>query len=198
MMRFLRICAAVVLLCISAISPSYVLAQDQPAPTVSVPTQTTGTTITTTAPVSNDTTISVGTIAGQVLTWVLAAFAVPIGGFIVQLLYKLAAKAGVTLDDARRERLQEIVENGLHLAAASVSKDLNGKIPLAVKSQVLAQVVAYTQMHGADTLKALGLEPQGILAVDAIKARTEKALADPTVPVTIAPSTTAPLPSRPL
>ena len=43
-----------------------------------------------TVPPPSDTTISIGTIAGQILTWIAAAFAVPIGGLLVAWLLKLA------------------------------------------------------------------------------------------------------------
>jgi hypothetical protein len=42
--------------------------------------------------------------------------------------------------------------------------------------------VAYVQDHGADAIKTLGLDPQSGAAVEAIKARIETAIADPTIP----------------
>lgn len=159
-----------------------------PAPPVVVPTAAPNTQITTTAPVTSDTTISIGTLAGQVLTWILAVFSVPIGGFVVQIVAKYAAKIGVDLDDTRRERLQEIVVNGLHAAAANIPKSIDGKLPFDVKSKLMADTIRYTQAHGADTLKKLGLKPDSANAQEAITARAEVALADPAVPISMAPA----------
>src|ERR1700731_3322155 len=46
-------------------------------------------TVQTTGPVTADTTISVGTLAGQVLTWAAAAFSVPIGSLLTVWLVRL-------------------------------------------------------------------------------------------------------------
>lgn len=205
-MKLLRISAAFALYCALATAPifafsqsidrsitPYAVAQATPAPApVAVPAPSAGTTITTTAPVNSDTTVSVGTIAGQVLTWILAAFAVPIGGFVVLVLSKFAAGVGFSLDDARRARLQEIVVTGLHAGAAVLTRNFDGKIPINLKSTLLANTVRYVQEHGADTLKALGLDPTSPEAVAAIQARAERALADPAVPVAVSPAPTVP------
>src|ERR1700681_1817628 len=69
-------------------------------------------TVTTTGPVSSETTISIGTLAGQVLTWVMAVFGVPIGTLATAILWKVLKRIGVSLTDASRARLQEIIVNG--------------------------------------------------------------------------------------
>jgi uncharacterized membrane protein YgcG len=161
------------------------------APAAAPPATTT--TVTTDAPP----TISFGTVAGQVLTWAAAAWGSVIATAIVALLARLFSGVGFNLDTARRARLQSIVENGLSLAASKIAKTADGKIPWHAKNQVVADAVNYAVNHGADTIKALGLIPGAQATVDAIRARVEKALADPSVPVNAqdAPAGAAPVQS---
>lgn len=181
MKHLLRFCAAVALLCAMAATP--IVYAQVPAPTVqSVPTQTPSTQITTTAPVSSDTKISVGTLAGEVLTWVAAAFSVPIGGLIVFWLQRLFVLTGIQVTGAMREQLQKIVVNGLNAAAANNADRMKGRGQIEIKNAVVADAVKYTQVHAGETIKALGLDPQSGAAVEAIKARIETAITDPATP----------------
>lgn len=154
------------------------------APTASPVTAPTATqnTITTTAPVSSTTTISVGTLAGQLLAWVVTAFSVPIGSIAVWIMVRVLKNLGITATDAMRARLQEMVVNALNISAPAVQQQLAGKGQIEVKSAVVQDAVAYVQAHGADTIKALGLDPKSGEAVEAIKARIETAIADPATP----------------
>ena len=149
------------------------------APTPEAATQNT---ITTTAPVTSNTTISTGTVAGTVLTWAATAFGGVLTGAITTLIYRLFNEAGIRMSDAARARLQEIVVNGLNIGAKIAAENLAGKGQVEVKNEVVAQAVAYTQAHGAATIKTLGLDPTSGAAVEAIKARIETAIADPNTP----------------
>lgn len=192
-MKFQRFCAAlslaVVMATVTMVAPAFV----QPTPVVTTapgigippsgrPATATQNTITTTAPVSSETTISVGTLAGQLLNWVMLAFSGPIGGMVVWILVRLLKQLGINATDALRARLQEIVVNGLNAGARAVEQDVAGRGRVEIKNAVLANAVAYTQAHGADTIKALGLDPESGAAVEAIKARIETAIADPASP----------------
>ena len=139
-------------------------------------------TVTTTGPVTSDTTISVGTLAGQVLTWIAAMFGVPIGTLLTAWLYRLFAKAGVDMTDAMRARLQQMVVNGINIGANKASSDLAGKGQIAIKNAAVAHAVTYVQAHGAEELKAIGIDPNSNIAVDAIKARIETAITDVNTP----------------
>lgn len=184
MKHLLRFCAAIAVVCaVAVVSVSYAQAPAVPAPAVqSIPTAVPSTQITTTAPVSSDTTISVGTLAGQVLTWIAAAFSVPIGGLIVFWLQRLFVLTGVQVTGAMREQLQKVVVNGLNAAAANNAERLKGQGQIAIKSAIVADAVKYTQDHAGETIKALGLDPQSGAAVEAIKARIETAIVDPAAP----------------
>jgi hypothetical protein len=168
-------------------SPAVAQTKTVPVPSSEVVTQVapspaTQNTITTTAPVSSETTISVGTLAGQVLTWLAAAFGSILATVFTAWGVRLFKTAGVQLGDAARARLQEIIVNGLNIGAATAAQNLAGKGQVQVKNEIVAQAVAYTQTHGAEAMKTLGLDPNSGAAVQAIKARIETAIADPTVP----------------
>lgn len=139
-------------------------------------------TVTTSGPVTSTTTISAGTIAGQVLTWLAAAFSIPIGSFLTMFLMRLAKSAGVQVTDAMKAQLQGIVINALNSAAANSTDRLKGQSPIAIKSQIVGEAVSYVQVHGSDVIKSLGLDPHSGAAVEAIRARIETAIADPAQP----------------
>lgn len=152
-----------------------------PAP-VAGPPAVTQNTVATTGPVSSETTISVGTLAGQVLTWAATAFGSLLATIFAAWGVRLFKAAGVQMTDAARDRLQAIILNGLNLGAEQVSHDLTGKGQVEVKNAVVAKAVEYAQAHGADTMKQLGLDPKSGAAVEVIKARVETLLADPASP----------------
>jgi len=139
-------------------------------------------TVSTTGPVESKTTISVGTLAGEVLQWLAAAFSVPIGGLLTAWLYRLFKLAGVNVADGLRTKLQEIIINGLNAGAKNTADQMQGRGQVEIKNAVVAQAVVYAQAHAAETLKQLGLDPQSGAAVEAIKARIETAINDPSAP----------------
>jgi hypothetical protein len=139
-------------------------------------------TIATTGPVTSTTTISVGDLAGQVLTWAATAFGSILATVFAAWGIRLFKMAGVQISDAARDRLQAVLLNGLNNAALNVSRDLAGKGQVEVKDAVVAQAVAYTQAHAADTIKQLGLDPNNGATVEALKARIATMVADPSIP----------------
>ena len=155
------------------------------APVVVAPPATapvTQNTVTTTGPVSSETSISIGTLAGQVLTWAAAAFGSLVATVFAAWGVRLFKLAGVQMSNAARTRLQEIILNGLNVGAAQATKDIAGKGQVQIKNETVASAIVYAQAHGADAMKQLGLDPKSGAAVEAIKARIETAIADPTVP----------------
>lgn len=154
-----------------------------------------GTTIQTTAPVTADTTISIGSYAGQVLLWLAAAFSVPVGTLLTAWLLRLFKLAGVETTEQMRKKLQDIIVNGLNAAAANNADRLQGMAPVQVKNLIVQDAIKYAREHGAETIKALGLDPNSGEATEAIKARIETAITDPTLPTPpiLAPAGTVPL-----
>lgn len=153
-----------------------------PPPVVQSAPAATQNTVTTTGPVSSETTISVGTLAGQALEWTITAFGVPIGTLLSAWLYRLFRQAGVNLSDSMRARLQEIIINGLAIGAKKASENLAGRGQVEIKNAALVNAVKYVQDHGADTIKELGFDPNSNIAVEAIKARMETAITDVNTP----------------
>lgn len=139
-------------------------------------------TITTTGPVSSTTKIETGTLAGEVLTWVAATFGSSIGLAVTALLLRLLKNAGFAGNEILRQRLQDMIVNGLNAGAAAAADKLKDKGQIEVKNEVVAKAVDYVQAHGADTLKQLGIDPASSSAVEAIKARIETAINDPATP----------------
>lgn len=165
-------------------SPAPSAAAPAPAtttPAVKVPTggSVGSTEITTTAPVSSSTKISVGTLASEVLTWIAAAFATVLGTVLTGWIVKLMKIAGVEQTDLLKAQLQGVIVNGINAGAANISQRLKGQGEVAIKNAVVADAVAYAQTHASETIKALGLDPKSGRAVEAIKARIETALVDP-------------------
>lgn len=176
-----------------AFAPMTVVLAQSPATAVTAPGTASQTAVSTTGAVTSDTTISIGTIAGQVLTWIAAAFALPIGTVLTMWLMRLFKLAGVQVTDQMKDQLQGIVVNGINAAAANATLQAAGKGTVAIKSQVVADAVTYVQRHGAETIKALGLDPQSGEAVEAIKARIATAIADPATPTPPVLTATAPV-----
>jgi hypothetical protein len=168
-----------VIMIVAAVAGIAMLEPAWAAETAAVP--ATQNTVTTTGPVTSDTTISVGTLAGEVLTWIVDVFGVPIGGLITAILWKLLQKIGVSLTDDMRARFQEIVLNGMHLGAAAAERDLAGRAPITIKNAALANTIAYAREHGADELKMMGVDPQHNSVVDFVSARISAMAADPTI-----------------
>jgi hypothetical protein len=135
----------------------------------------------TAAPAAQPLVVSTGDMAGDVLMYATTAFGTVITGFVVNLLMKIAKKIGINVTDQLRERLSQIVLNGINLGAAEARKDLAGHGGVEIRSAAVAKAIEYTQAHGADTIKALGLDPNSGEAVEAIRARVETMIADPNV-----------------
>lgn len=143
-----------------------------------------------------------GNLAGQVLLWVAATFGTSIGSLLTMLLVKMMQKANLQVSQFLRDRLKEIVINGLNAGAQMAAKDLKNKGEVEIKNATLAYAVKYTQDHAADTLKKLGADPSSAKAIDAINGQIATAIADPTAPTPAvldqqAPQGIAAVPVRP-
>lgn len=161
---------------ITPAAPAAVSPAPAPAPT------TPASPVTVNAGPGGETTVSVGTIASQAMNWAILAFGSLLSTIFAAWGVRLFKLAGVQMSDAARARLQEIILNGLNVGAAQATKDLAGKGQVQIKNETVAAAVAYAQAHGADVIKQLGLDPQSGATVEAIKARIETAITDPTVP----------------
>jgi hypothetical protein len=155
------------------------------------------TSVQTSAPVTSTTVVKGGNLAAEILQWVQVAFGTTIGAAILWAFVRGLAYMGIKITSEQKDQLQAIIINGLNAAAAKAQTDLrsNQRLDMSVKSKIVADAVAYTQAHGEETIKALGLEPNSGEAIEAIRARIETALNDPNAPTppAITPSTGQPL-----
>jgi hypothetical protein len=132
----------------------------------------------------SDTTISVGTLSGTVLNWVLVGVVGFLGTAFTGLIARLAAGVGVQMGQTYKDKIQATVENALYLAAKQFGAWADGKWVVDVKSQVVKDFIEnYVNSHAAKELKAVGQPAGSAAAKETIEARTAKALADPAVPV---------------
>jgi hypothetical protein len=140
--------------------------------------------------------IAPATIAAQVLQWVIAAFGSVLASVLVAWILKGLKKVGVDVDETRRARLKEMVVNGLNLAAADAQRRLAaGATRIDVKNQIVSAAISYAQKHGADTIQALGLDPQSGAAVEALRAWAETAIRDPATPTPVVATPAVPVPA---
>lgn len=137
-------------------------------------------------------TVNTGDVASSALAWVATVATGVVGTAVTTLLVRWFTHLGVQVTDEMRARLQDIVVNGLNLAAKELEQSLIGKGQVEVKNAVAARTVRYVQEHGADTLKALGLDPMSPAATEAIRARIETAITDPRAPT---PPSITPIPT---
>ena len=128
------------------------------------------------------TTVSVGTLAGQVLTWAVTAF----GGVITTVgtfwILRLAKKAGIEGADLMSKQLNETLLNGLNDGAARIAAGVQGQGTVQIKNQVIQSAIEYAQAHRAETIQALGLDPSSGKTVEALRARIATLVADPAAP----------------
>jgi hypothetical protein len=129
------------------------------------------------APSEPTTSFSIGTWIADLLGGLVALFGSVIATFITKWVIAVAKKAGVDATQAMSDRLDQIIENGLHAGAINLGHDLTGKLNVQVKDAVIASAVTYAQNHGADTIKSIsGLNINDPKTVEALQARAAKAL----------------------
>lgn len=146
-----------------------------------VPSSTTTTTV-----------VNGGTLAAQVIEWLKVAFGTVLAGMGTLAIVRIRAYFGVLTTDAQKAALQEIAVNGVNAAASKAEDALkaNPNLSIDVKDAVVADAIGYVQAHGAETIKALGMDPKSGDAVEAIRARVATAMNSPATPTVTATSVT--------
>lgn len=131
------------------------------------------------APVPYD--FSAGTALASLVNWIWVAFGGVVTGFAVKGVLAVMKWLGVQSTQQMNDRLVEAVSNGLNDAASKVQADLNGKFSIEVKNKVIADAIEYAKAHQADTIKALGLDPNSGEVTAALKAKAESIIVDPSI-----------------
>jgi hypothetical protein len=139
-------------------------------------------TVTTTGPVASETTISVGTLAGQVLDWAAVMFGGILTAYASYLMQRVAAHFGVQISEAARAEFANHLLHAVNLGAAEAQKGMQGKDPVKVKNATVAFAVDYIRNHHADLAKSIKIDPSTHNGVERIEAQIETAITDPTVP----------------
>jgi len=129
-----------------------------------------------------DTIISIGSLASDILVPLLTAFATVIAAFIVGIVYRFLKGAGIAIDETYRQRLQELVINGINWGAQQLGDSVRGKGEVDVKSMLLVNVLEYVRTHGTELFSKWGVSPNTPAFEQAIEARMTRALVDPAVP----------------
>lgn len=171
-------CDVIAKSCAESMQPLMTLAQVQtPAPGA-----VGGTSISTTAPVSSDTNINVGTMAGEVLKWLAAVLSIPIATLITALLQRAFQSWGLKLDEQNSDKLNRALVNGLNDAAQNGAKLADGKFVVDVKDPIVASAIRYAIDKVPGTIKALGLDPDDGKTVQVLRARIATLAQDPSKP----------------
>lgn len=125
-----------------------------------------------------------GDVAEQLIEWLQVAFGGTIGAAALWVIMRGLQFLGIKITDAQKSQLQAIIINGINDAAAKaeVAVKNNPGLDIDIKNQVVADAVNYTQSHGKEIIKALGIDPESGEAVEAIKARIATAINDPMTP----------------
>jgi type II secretory pathway pseudopilin PulG len=123
-----------------------------------------------------------GFVLGQLLQAILVLVLPSIAVVIVALAAKALKWVGVQMTQQQRDRLQDIVVNGINLAGDQLKGQLGKIPPVEIKNKLLAIVLSYVQDHGLPAVKALGMAFDSPEFPGAIAARVERALNDPLAP----------------
>lgn len=126
--------------------------------------------------------VVLGDVAASIIQWAIAAFGPLIAASVLWLVMRLLKAAGLKNTDLLKDQLQAIIVNGINIGAVRAQGLLAGQGRVQVKDKAVMFAIDYVQAHGGNIIKALGLDPQSGEAIQAIRARIETALADPTTP----------------
>lgn len=129
-----------------------------------------------------DYTVSGGSIIVSVIDWLHLAFKGLIVLVVVAGITKGLSLMGVQTNQQMNDRLVEMATNGVNEAASRAKANLDGKFPIEVKNKIVQEAIEYTKAHGADTIKALGLDPEKGEVSAALRAKIETIIVDPKIP----------------
>ncbi len=123
------------------------------------------------------TTVDLNPLLRAIIDSILPMAATIVAGALTLLFAKAAQAVGYNLDDARRARLQEIIENGVAYAASAVKGMTPNLSPIDVRSVIVAEAARYVAEHGAATIRKLGGDPANQEAIaEIVVARAAKAI----------------------
>ena len=132
---------------------------------------------------------SVGTWIADAFGVMITVFGTVIATFLTQWVKAVAAKAGVQMSQAMSDKLDAVIERGLHAGADQVAAKLDGTMSINVKNKIIAHAVQYAQDHAEETIKNLNNgSVDNAKIVEGLQARATKALNDIAAPPTVTAS----------
>lgn len=120
------------------------------------------------APPASATTVSVGSIISVAVEAAVTLFGSLLAAAASLWIKRLADAIGISVDEASRERLEEIIHNGAVATASELGVTLDGRWPVDVRSKMLAGTADYLIAHGRGTLRRLGANPRDREAITQI------------------------------
>lgn len=112
----------------------------------------------------------------------VATAAIPIiGYFVTAALQKFAKNRGIEIQQKNLDRVDQFLVNGLNLAASEV-KATRGMPAADAKKILVNGAIAYLNKHGTDTLNEMSADLSDPKVQEAMRARIETLITDPTKP----------------
>jgi hypothetical protein len=134
------------------------------------------------APPVDSQSISLGSWGGAVLEWLLVLIAPTLATLVSMVLYKALTWLGVQVDQTQRDKLQDIVVNGVNLFGHQLAGKLQGRSLIQVHDELALSVLSYVKDHGKEVINSLGLDVDDPKLPQVISARVARALSDPMAP----------------
>lgn len=118
----------------------------------------------------------------NVMAGVITIIAPVVATFIVNALRKFTANRGIEIDQKNLQRVDQFLVNGLNLAAAQAKEMHNLPPGSSAKKFLIDEAIGYLGEHGAETLNALSADLDDPKIREAMRARIETLIVDPTKP----------------
>lgn len=116
-------------------------------------------------PASPATAVSLGSVLAPWLEVIVLVLGSPIAAALVALIMRLAGAVGISVEEQRRARLQEIIGRGLALGAQELGVRLDGRLSVDLRNALVSRGVAYTASYGRDTLRKLRQSPADLASL---------------------------------
>lgn len=105
-----------------------------------------------------------------------------IATFVTMALQKFAKNRGIEIDQKNLARVDQFLVNGLNLAAANAKQAHNLPPGSSAKDFLAQRAIDYLERHGTETLKQLSADLDDPKTREAMRARIETLITDPTKP----------------
>jgi hypothetical protein len=113
----------------------------------------------------------------------VASIVIPIIGlYATKALQSFAKKRGIEIDQQRLQRIDQFLVNGLNLAASNAGSLRHLPNGISAKAYIAQGALNYLREHGAETLNEMSASLNDSKVQEAMRARIETLITDPTKP----------------